>query len=842
MSSRTCGVSACRGKILSFDPHPLCISHRECSPSNPCQAYCIGLSAEHRAELLKSNSGKRRKSNIKPGVKHTSSTVTKSTTGPPGGGTRSTQGTGAAIGLPGSKRPVSAPPQLSNFGSDGSVGKTVDACVGKPTNTSRHSVSTVTSTGAAPVEALREHNTSVLSSTLVDEVEKVPVSSSGPITCVTGSRVDETIVSEVPSSETTNLTSSVSSEAASGGTTLVELGMMSRTSFPARTLSLSVTVAGAAPTTVTSVLAGSVATPGSVNIPSSTSSVPIVHENNGVDGTSGAGRNPLDITDQSLLNGSSTGSQSIETASSIYAGGPVGSSQAGFNTQINSDGVAHREQAGLPPFYAQQLAPHQMWQQQGAFGGMTGLPMPIAQPWLQHQGFWYPPSGAIPFMGNQSAGYSQMAQPVVYGSQAPFQQPLQQFSTIPASDGGVMAGPAGYTPSGSHPSSSSRSASTWPDRPVVVDMDISDEDVASSSDQATDGGSDDDDAGESDSDASSDSDSSNGSDQEASLPPLPAEVLVHDFPADTQSILTQVAKDLGLSTDEESAGGQQSIFSAASCASDSSVVRPLLKFPPDTRNDWTAAGTSKSSGYSNVFKVTEQDFNSVLRVPVVDPDVLKRLPTSTGKSEPASFSPYWEDSLRSLDHTTRSIVRLGVFGSTIAEHLARVIAKDDRPSSPQVREARVLANILKHSTNTAMGVAHRLIAFRQSNVIAFMKATYGHAFADDLRGVLKAEEFLFGNKFAEKVESRANAVSHEKTLTEAESKLKKSKKRAKKSKKSSGASSGSSATKTSAQRDQPSTSYASSSKKGQKRRGGTSASSTGPKSKRSKGSGKGQKS
>ncbi len=116
-----------------------------------------------------------------------------------------------------------------------------------------------------------------------------------------------------------------------------------------------------------------------------------------------------------------------------------------------------------------------------------------------------------------------------------------------------------------------------------------------------------------------------------------------------------------------------------------STVHLLLKFLPDTKNDWTPWSYLDTQ---NVLKVTKQDFNSVLRVLVFDLDMLKRLPTSTGKSEPTSLFPYWEDSLRSLDHTTRTIVRMGVFGSTVAEHLARVLARDDRASSPGVCEVK----------------------------------------------------------------------------------------------------------------------------------------------------------
>ena len=141
--------------------------------------------------------------------------------------------------------------------------------------------------------------------------------------------------------------------------------------------------------------------------------------------------------------------------------------------------------------------------------------------------------------------------------------------------------------------------------------------------------------------------------------------------------------------------------------------------------------------------------------------------------------------MKSLDSRLRLVVRLGAFGSTVSEHLARITARDLGGNSEIAREAYLLSDLVLKSLSSSMAIAHRLITLRQSNVLAFLRPTYGTRFSESLKNVeLSTQEYLFGNQFCNLIEKGAKEVTDERALVESEAALKFSRKRKRNSRRS----------------------------------------------------------
>ena len=92
-----------------------------------------------------------------------------------------------------------------------------------------------------------------------------------------------------------------------------------------------------------------------------------------------------------------------------------------------------------------------------------------------------------------------------------------------------------------------------------------------------------------------------------------------------------------------------------------------LRLPDAVHQKWASFGgvDSKWSAVPNrklgqVLRVSEDDYDRLLKVPVMDKDVAKRLPGG-GRSNPASYQPFWEEELKHVDAHLRSCVRLAAF-------------------------------------------------------------------------------------------------------------------------------------------------------------------------------------
>ena len=261
-------------------------------------------------------------------------------------------------------------------------------------------------------------------------------------------------------------------------------------------------------------------------------------------------------------------------------------------------------------------------------------------------------------------------------------------------------------------------------------------------------------------------------------PALPGEEKVNDFPIDAAAVFSRVARDLGITPPQSvQEPTVQGIFSAAG-HSLSQPINPVLTLPADLRAVWKDAGSHPIPRFRTTLRVSDEDYNAYLRVPVFDPEVSKRLPASKPAVEPDAYSPLWEETLRSLDSRIRSVVRLSAFGSTVSEHLARSTARDLGGSSEIAREAYLLSDLVLKSLRSSMAIAHRLISLRQSNVLAFLRPTYGTRFTESLKKVeLSSQEHLFGNQFCNLVTKGAKEVTEERALVESEAALKFTKKR-----------------------------------------------------------------
>ena len=266
------------------------------------------------------------------------------------------------------------------------------------------------------------------------------------------------------------------------------------------------------------------------------------------------------------------------------------------------------------------------------------------------------------------------------------------------------------------------------------------------------------------------------------LPSLPAEERESGFPIDARSVLSRVARDLGIAYKSDSTAVTPGVFSAA-CPLISDTVEPILNLPADLASVWKSAKLPPSNApLRKGCLVAEEDFNRYLKVPVMDPEVQKRLPTE-GKVDPGAYSPFWEESLKSVDSRLRAAIRVSAFGSTVAEHLARVTAKELGSTSELAREAYLLSDLTHKSLQASMSAVHRLTSLRQTNALSLLRSTYGQKFAESLKKVeLPTQDFLFGNRFCELIEQRAKEVVDEKALVDTEAALKSHKK--KKSKKS----------------------------------------------------------
>jgi hypothetical protein len=287
--------------------------------------------------------------------------------------------------------------------------------------------------------------------------------------------------------------------------------------------------------------------------------------------------------------------------------------------------------------------------------------------------------------------------------------------------------------------------------------------------------------------SSADSHSASGSgvvDQE--LPRLTLESYINDFPADAQDVLAKVAVDLKLPYSRTSTDTAQGIFSVSRAAVDDSRA-PALAFSPDIERMWNESDRGNPTShavrsYSAVLRASNVDYDKFLRIPSMDADVASRLP-ATGKSAPGSYSPYWEEELKSIDARARALMRLSSFGTTVAEHHGRVLHRDFGVDSEAFREAKFLSVLVTRSLETSMGLARCISALRRGNACASLRFSHGTDLSELLKSTrTETQERLFGDSFCKQMDLVSDRKSKERDLMKAEEAVKKSHKKGKKSK------------------------------------------------------------
>ena len=373
-----------------------------------------------------------------------------------------------------------------------------------------------------------------------------------------------------------------------------------------------------------------------------------------------------------------------------------------------------------------QYQAYQPWAQAPAWqGSYNPLPTQAASPPAYPYGvggwqYGQPPGMVYPWQSGQPAGM-QLA------SQAQSVPPPQVPSVVSA--GNPTVNPVHPDLGGSTPSSSVLVQAPVPVA-GAVDMDLCADDARPESEDESESGSSDS-SGEG---KGSGEDDESDSDESVPLPPLPAEERVNGFPLDTHSILSRVAQDLGIAYESRRPAVTPSVFSAT-CPLLSDSVEPALTLPADLASVWEAAKSPPSKrAYKKGCLVTDDDFNQYLKVPTMDPEIHKRLPVE-GKVDHGTYSPYWEECLKSVDSRLRATIRFSAFSSTVAEHLTRLTAAGSGSASEIAREAYLLSDLSHKSLQSSMSAAHRLTSLRQSNALSLLSSIRSSSLLRDFSSV-----------------------------------------------------------------------------------------------------------
>ena len=491
----------------------------------------------------------------------------------------------------------------------------------------------------------------------------------------------------------------------------------------------------------------------------------------------GAAQRPIQVTQalndrsQSVVAGHSIGLNGLQ----VSAGQPSQAYTVWSGTQQNSLGQGVYAGTQAVPQLPQPL----LWQQGG--GGAGGTVMggqPIAYPggapmWGAPQGMaqWFPQQAFTGFGGPVQPGSAFNTLPWQWGQPAyvaglPMVPTQGVTAAVSADDSGRAMGTSGHS---GDPSPTGQVAGS--------DMVVSTQALSQTYSDSEEGG---EDGGEADMDLAHTDSSGDEEDESVQvLPPLPQEEFVEGFPSDASEVLGRVASQLGLTYTKEVKEGQASLFSAGCSSQDSSKKPPALTLPATVGTKWKESrkesqATHKVKSHAKVLRVPDADYTRFFRVPAMERIVSRRLPTKA-KAGPQSYSPFWEEELKSLDTRSRTLMRLASFTSTTSEHLSRRVAEDGDAESELAREARLLAAMTVSSMTAAMSLARRLTHLRRVNACSTLQSLYGSEVASALTDPEDeelekpvSEEFLFGDAFCKVLEKQAGKIANEESLKKAE--------------------------------------------------------------------------
>ena len=265
--------------------------------------------------------------------------------------------------------------------------------------------------------------------------------------------------------------------------------------------------------------------------------------------------------------------------------------------------------------------------------------------------------------------------------------------------------------------------------------------------------------------------------------PLSPAVSVGQFPSDTSEIVQRLAIGLGLEYGSPKAPEAPSLLSMGGLGARQRRQEPALTLPPNLTETWRRYDEKKDGkpvvdlsfhSYADVLRVCDEDYVSLLKVPSLDEDVAKFLP-SVGKTGPTTYSPYWEEQLRILDTRARVSVKLASFSYLVSNHLGNQIQESSGKDSALWRECNLAATLATTSLHEAMLLARKTVLLRRGNVCASLESTFNKDLSEDLKKADIAQGKLFGDSFCDTVEKLAKKVTQQRTLQEQKNTLTKGK-------------------------------------------------------------------
>jgi len=267
------------------------------------------------------------------------------------------------------------------------------------------------------------------------------------------------------------------------------------------------------------------------------------------------------------------------------------------------------------------------------------------------------------------------------------------------------------------------------------------------------------------------------------LEPLSPATTAGEFPSDTQEIVERLARGLSLDYGSPEVPEAPSLLSMGGLGARQRREEPALKFPSNIAETWLKYDEKTPEGkptvdlsfhsYADVLRVSDDDYVTLLRVPGMDDDVAKFLP-SDGKTSPMRYSQYWEEQLKVLDTRARVLLKLSCFSYLLSNHLGNQIVDSSGRECAMWRECNLAASLATTSMHEAMLLSRRTVILRRGNACASLESTFNKDLSEDLKKVDVAQATLFGNSFCGTVERLADKVTKEHTLQERTDALSKS--------------------------------------------------------------------
>ena len=180
--------------------------------------------------------------------------------------------------------------------------------------------------------------------------------------------------------------------------------------------------------------------------------------------------------------------------------------------------------------------------------------------------------------------------------------------------------------------------------------------------------------------------------------------------------------------------------------------------PSSIRDRWVADGLGKVAGPPlgrllpnrralSFLRVSEEDFEDILRVPSMDEDVAAMLPgTST-----TPFSTVWEERLRMLDAQVRALTRINAFQLLTLNHAADHVRKE----SKQQRAVHLAAALAATAMDESLNVSSRLTTLRRANAGTVLQGKFPDTLLSELNSVPTSATTVFGGALEGVVEKVA---------------------------------------------------------------------------------------